>query len=592
MIKKLIKSLREFKKESLLSVFFMFFEALAECAIPFIMTYLIDAVSKGDKSPTNIKYIIIYSSILIIISFLALFFGAFGAKFSAYAASGFAKNLRFDLYKKVQDFSFKNIEKFTPASLLTRLSTDITYVRMAFMSVIRTAVRGPFLLIFSTTMSFIISYKMAWVFAVTIPFIFISLLIIILKVMPMFKKVFLNYDKLNERVEENILGIRTVKSFNQEELEKTKFEKYNNEQFKDFKKADKIASLFDPVMQFASFLLSALLIGVGSVIIIKSSRYNSITKTYSWGFLSPGQFSSLWVYCIQTLISLMLFSMVIVMILIAYESVRRITEILDEKIDIKNCENPIYEIPNSEIEFRNVSFKYDEKGDNYALSNISLKIDEGDFIGIIGATGSSKTTLISLLGRLYDVSSGEILLGGNNIKKYDLKTLRKYISYVPQKNMLFSGSILSNLKYGNENATLEDVRFALDISFSSEFVDKLENKEESLVMQQGANFSGGQKQRLCLARAILKKSNILILDDATSAIDSKTDSKIKKDMKEKLPNITKIVIAQRISAIKECNKIIVMDKGMINQIGTHDELLKTNLIYQEVYKSQTNDEKK
>ena len=287
----------------------------------------------------------------------------------------------------------------------------------------------------------------------------------------------------------------------------------------------------------------------------------------------------------------MMFAMVIVMILISYESARRITEVLDEKIDIKNCDDPIFEIPNSVIEFKNVSFKYDEKGDNFALKDISFKIDEGEFIGIIGATGSSKTTLVSLLGRLYDVSSGEILIGGNNIKDYDLKTLRKYISYVPQKNMLFSGTILENLKFGNDNASKEDIKTALDISFSSEFVSKLDKKEESPVMQQGANFSGGQKQRLCLARAILKKSNILILDDATSAIDSKTDAKIKKDMKERLPKITKIVIAQRISAIKECKKIIVMESGMINQIGTHDELLKTNLIYQEVYKSQINEEK-
>lgn len=591
MIKKLVKSLREFKKEAILSIFFIFLEAVIECVIPFIMTYLIDEVSKGDKGATNIKLVAIYSSVLVFISFLALLFGAAAAKYSANAASGFAKNLRYDVYKKTQEFSFKNIEKFTPASLLTRLSTDITYVRMAFMAIIRTAIRGPLILIFSVTMSFIISYKMAWVFAITIPFIFVSILTIVLKVLPMFKKVFKNYDKLNERVEENILGIRMVKSFNQEDYEKEKFEKSNMEQFIDFKKTDKIASLSEPIMQFSTFLLSALLIGLGSIFIIKNSSYNPVSKTYSWGFLSPGQFSSLWVYCLQTLFSLMMFAMVIVMILISYESARRITEVLDEKIDIKNCDDPIFQIPNSVIEFKNVSFKYDEKGDNFALKDISFKIDEGDFIGIIGATGSSKTTLVSLLGRLYDVSSGEILIGGNNIKNYDLKTLRKYISYVPQKNMLFSGTILENLKFGNDNASKEDINFALDISFSSEFVSKLDKKEESIVMQQGANFSGGQKQRLCLARAILKKSNILILDDATSAIDSKTDSKIKKDMKERLPKITKIVIAQRISAVKECKKIIVMESGMINQIGTHDELLKTNLIYQEVYKSQINEEK-
>ena len=591
MIKKLMKSLREFKKEAILSVFFIFLETLIECVIPFIMTYLIDEVSKGDRGATNIKLVAIYSSVLVFISFLALLVGAIAAKYSAVAASGFAKNLRYDVYKKTQEFSFKNIEKFTPASLLTRLSTDITYVRMSFMAIIRTAIRGPFLLIFAVSMSFIISYKMAWVFAITIPFIFISILIIVLKVLPMFKKVFKNYDKLNQRVEENILGIRMVKSFNQEKYEKEKFEKSNKEQFIDFKKTDMIASLSEPIMQFSTFLLSALLIGIGSIFIIKNSSYNPISKSYSWGFLSPGQFSSLWVYCIQTLISLMMFAMVIVMILISYESARRITEVLDEKIDIKNCDNPIFEIPNSVIEFKNVSFKYDEKGDNFALKDISFKIDEGEFIGIIGATGSSKTTLVSLLGRLYDVSSGEILIGGNNIKNYDLKTLRKYISYVPQKNMLFSGTILDNLKFGNDNASKEDIKNALDISCSSEFVSKLDKKEESKVLQQGANFSGGQKQRLCLARAILKNSNILILDDATSAIDSKTDSKIKKDMKDKLSKITKIVIAQRISAVKECKKIIVMDNGMINQIGTHEELLKNNLIYQEVYKSQINEEK-
>ena len=591
MIKKLMKSLREFKKEAILSVFFIFLETLIECVIPFIMTYLIDEVSKGDRGATNIKLVAIYSSVLVFISFLALLVGAIAAKYSAVAASGFAKNLRYDVYKKTQEFSFKNIEKFTPASLLTRLSTDITYVRMSFMAIIRTAIRGPFLLIFAVSMSFIISYKMAWVFAVTIPFIFISILIIVLKVLPMFKKVFKNYDKLNQRVEENILGIRMVKSFNQEKYEKEKFEKSNKEQFIDFKKTDMIASLSEPIMQFSTFLLSALLIGIGSIFIIKNSSYNPISKSYSWGFLSPGQFSSLWVYCIQTLISLMMFAMVIVMILISYESARRITEVLDEKIDIKNCDDPIFEIPNSVIEFKNVSFKYDEKGDNFALKDISFKIDEGEFIGIIGATGSSKTTLVSLLGRLYDVSSGEILIGGNNIKKYDLKTLRNFISYVPQKNMLFSGTILENLKFGNDNASEEDIKTALDISCSSEFVSKLDKKEESQVLQQGANFSGGQKQRLCLARAILKKSNILILDDATSAIDSKTDSKIKKDMKDKLSKITKIVIAQRISAVKECKKIIVMDNGMINQIGTHEELLKNNLIYQEVYKSQINEEK-
>ncbi len=583
MIKKLVKSLREYKKDAIYSIFFVFFETIMECAIPFIMAYLIDEISKG-KGIMNYNLVFIYSGILVGISLYTLFLGAMAAKYSAYASSGFAKNLRYDIFKRIQSFSFENIEKFSAASLVTRMSMDITFVRLAFMTIIRTAIRGPFMLIFSLVMSFVISWKMAWIFAITIPIIFIGIVVIITIVTPMYKKLIKQYDKLNQNTEENILAIRTVKTFNQEQFEKDKFEKTAKTLKNKFLKADRIAAMGQPLMQASMLIMSALLISVGTLFIIRSSKYEN--SQYIWGILSPGQFQSLWVYSIQSLVSLMMLSMVIIMILMAYQSARRITEVLNEKATITNINNPKFEIPNSKIEFRNVSFKYNLKGENFALQNINLEINPGDFVGIIGGTGASKTTLINLLGRLYDVTEGEIILGGNNIKEYDLTTLRNYISYVPQKNMLFSGTIKTNLQMGDKNATLAEMEEALEISCADEFVKNYKSYLDHHVSQQGTNFSGGQKQRLCLARAILKKAPIIILDDATSAIDSQTDIKIKKALKTKLATTTKIIIAQRISAISECNKIIVMNDGFIDQVGSHDELLKTNIIYQEVYRSQ------
>ncbi len=583
MIKKLLKSLREYKKESIYAVFFVFFETIFECLIPFMMAYLIDEISKG-KNFMNVRLVIFYCVLLLLLSLYTLFLGALASKSTAYASSGFAKNLRYDIFKKIQTFSFNNIEKFSPASLVTRMSMDITFVRMAFMSMIRAAIRAPFLLLFSLSMAFIISYQMAWIFAIIIPVIFIIIFIMILVVAPKYKKVIKEFDNLNERTEENIMGIRTVKAFNKEDYEITKFKKTTKELMNKFLKADRIAALGQPVMQVSMLLLSGLLIGFGTLLIIRSSKYDG--NNFIWGVLSPGQFQSLWVFSLQSLVAIMMLSMVVVMIMMAYQSAKRITEVLDEMPTINNCDNPKFIVPNPEIVFKNVSFKYDINSSNFALKDISLEIKQGEFIGIIGGTGSSKSTLVNLLGRLYDVSSGDILIGGCSIKEYDLKTLRDYIAYVPQKNMLFSGTIRDNLLMGQKDIPEDKIKEALAISCADEFISTYNDYIDHHVAQQGANFSGGQKQRICLARAILKNAPIIVLDDATSAIDSRTDLKIKKALREKLKEKTKIIIAQRISALSECSKIIVMDNGKISQIGSHEELLKTNYIYQEVYRSQ------
>ena len=573
MIKKLAKSIREYKKESILTPIFVSLEVVMEVIIPLLMANLID---KG-MYDGNMNEVLKIGLELVGAAMLSLIFGVLSGSVAAKASAGFAKNLRKDLYYKVQDFSFSNIDKFSTASIITRLTTDVTYVQMAFQMIIRIAVRTPLMLVFSLIMAFGINKELSLIFLILIPIVGGVLGLISTKVYPIFDRVFKKYDNLNEIVEENVSSIRVVKSYVLEEKEKEKFEKTSNEIYKDFTKAEKIMALNSPVMQFAIYSALILISWFGAKIIVNSHMTA----------LTTGELTSLLTYSIQILSSLMMLTMILVMCTMSKASAQRIVEILDEKPDLKNKKNPIEEVKNGDIEFKNVGFSYVGKKNKEVLKNINLKIKSGETVGIIGGTGDGKSSLINLIPRLYDVSEGKVLVGGVNVKDYDLKALRDQVANVLQKNVLFSGTIKENIRWGDENASDEDVERVCKLAQADEFIQGFDKKYDTYIEQGGTNVSGGQKQRLCIARALLKKPKILILDDSTSAVDTKTDSLIRKAFREEIPNTTKIIIAQRISSVQDADKIVVMDNGRIDAIGTHEKLLKSNKIYREVYESQT-----
>ena len=581
MIKTILKRVREYKKPSLLSPLFVGLETLIECIMPYVIALLINFLQ--NKVKNNIPFVkedmntvLLYSSILIVLAFLSLTFGFLAGKNCAIASCGLAKNLRRDLYYHIQEFSFENIDKFSSSSLVTRLTTDVNNVQNAYNMGIRTAIRVPLMMIFSCIMAFTISPKLAWIFLALLPFIGLALFIIAKLAMKRFNAVFTKYDKLNESVQENINGIRVVKTYVREEHEKKKFKKAADDICENFVAAERTVAFNNPVMQLAMYIANILIALLGSRLIISTNGES----------LAVGDLTALLQYGGQILISMMMLSMVFVMVTLSAPSMRRISEVLNEESSLKNPENPVMEVENGDIEFNNVSFKYSSKAEKNALSNINLKIKSGETIGIIGTTGSSKTTLVNLISRLYDVTDGELLVGGKNVKEYDLTTLRDNVSVVLQKNVLFSGTINDNLRWGNKEATDEQIKEACRLACADTFVESFPDKYETQIDQGGTNVSGGQKQRLCIARALLKNPKILILDDSTSAVDTKTDALIRKAFRENIPNVTKLIIAQRISSVMDADKIIVLDDGKISGFGTHDELLTSNEIYQEVYKIQ------
>lgn len=581
-IKLILKSVREYKIYAFLTPIFMIGEALLECLLPFYMSEFVDEIEVVSKD--TFSNLVPYIIILIVMATLSLTFGVLGGRTAAIASTGLAKNLRGDLYRKLQSFSFENIDKFSNSSLVTRMTTDVTNTQQSFQMCIRIVIRAPLMLIFSVVMAFIKGGNMAWIFICIIPFVSIGLLLIMRLAMPVFRKVFKKYDNLNESVQENVSGIRVVKSYVREKFEEEKFNTASNNMTKDFIKAEKILAFTNPIMNFAIHLSNILVCSIGSLLIYHTAKVNNNEIIYT--DLSVGQLSALLTYGVQILMSLMMISMIIVMLAMSIESIRRIAEVLEEDSTIKNPENPIFEIKDGSVSFKNVGFKYSSKAENNTLSNINLEIKSGQFIGIIGSTGAGKTSLVNLISRLYDVSEGEVDVGGINVKNYDLDTLRNNVSVVLQKNVLFTGSIIENLRWGDKNASFEEVVAASKIAQADEFVQSFPDKYDTHIEQGGTNVSGGQKQRLCIARAILKKPKILILDDSTSAVDTKTDKLIRTGLKNDIPNTTKIVIAQRISSIEDADQIIVLDEGRIDAIGTHEELLKNNKIYQEVYYTQ------
>ena len=572
MIKELSKSIREYKKPSVLSPVFVSLEVIMECIIPFVIARLVNEIKAG----CGLKTIAIYGGILILMAGLALFTGAVAGSVAATGSCGFAKNLRKDMFYRIQTYSFMNIDKFSTSSLVTRLTTDVTNVQMAYMMLIRVAIRCPLMLIFSFTMAFIMGGKMAWIFVILVPVLGAGLFTIIRLAMPLFKRVFKKYDNLNNSIQENIKGMRVVKSYVREEYEKEKFEKAADNICQDFTKAEKILAYNNPLMQFCMYTVMIFVMYFGSYVIITSRGLD----------LDVGQFSALLTYSFQILNSLMMMSMVFVMITMASESSKRIMEVLQEEGTIKNPEDPVYEVKDGSIDFENVNFKYAKTAEKMALYNIDLHIRSGETIGVIGGTGSSKSSLIQLISRLYDTTEGCVKVGGLDVKKYDLTSLRNEVSVVLQKNVLFSGTIKENLRWGNKNATDEELIEACKLAQADDFIRQFPKQYDTYIEQGGTNVSGGQKQRLCIARALLKKPKILILDDSTSAVDTKTDALIRRAFKEFIPETTKIIIAQRISSVEEADRIIVMDKGTINAIGTHKQLLAENEIYKEVYTSQ------
>ena len=601
-IKLILKSIRQYKVFALITPLFMIVEAALECALPFVMSMFVDTIEKVttiDDFMTPFlyenpnfgmhTYVSLFGLIIALVSMalVSLTCGILGGVFGSKASVGLAANLRSDLYKKLESFSFSNIDKFSASSLVTRMTTDVANVQMAFMMLIRIVIRAPLMMIFSAVMAFIAGGQMAWIFIALIPAIGFCLFLIIRFAMGIFKRVFKRYDKLNESVQENVSGMRVVKSFVREEFEKLKFNTASDNMTGDFVHAEKIVALNNPVMNTAIHLSNVLIIGIGATLIAKTATYDNIKEQINFnGGLTIGQMSSLLTYGIQILMSLMMISMIMVMMVLSLEGIRRIGEVLQEEPTIKNCENPVFEVPNGDVSFDNVNFKYKETAEKNTLENINVNIKSGQFIGVLGSTGSGKTSLVNLISRLYDISSGSLTVGGHDVKEYDLKTLRDNVAVVLQKNFLFSGTIADNLRWGNINATDDELKQACQIAQAEEFIEQFPDKYNTRIEQGGSNVSGGQKQRLCIARALLKNPKILILDDSTSAVDTKTDRLIRKGLRDDLPDTTKIVIAQRISSIEDADQIIIMEDGRINAIGKHDDLLKNNHIYQEIYYTQ------
>ncbi|MBT9815556.1 ATP-binding cassette domain-containing protein [Catenibacterium mitsuokai] len=572
MIRVLKKSIREYKRDSILTPILVAFESLTECFLPLMVATLVNKMQNG----CDLSVIVKYGVILIIMACFSLLFGALAGITAANASAGFGKNLRKDLFVAVQNFSFENIDRFSASSLVTRMTTDVTNVQMAYMMIIRTVIRAPLMLIFSLIMGFVMGGRLALIFLFTIPVLGIGLGLVIKKTMPLFRKVFRKYDNLNNSVQENINGIRVVKSFVREDFEMKKFNTAAEDVCNDFTRAEKILALNNPMMQFCIYVVMIFVMTFGSFLVVN----------FGGAIIQVGQLSSLLTYSFQILMSLMMLSMVFVMVTISMESCERIVAVLEEKHTISNPKNPIYEVKDGSIDFNNVSFKYSKRADRYALANINLHIKSGQTIGILGGTGSSKTSLVNLISRLYDVTEGEVKVAGVNVKDYDLVTLRDAVSVVLQKNVLFSGSIKENLRWGNKDATDEEIVEACHLACADEFIEQFPDKYDTHIEQGGTNVSGGQKQRLCIARALLKKPKILILDDSTSAVDTKTDAIIRAGFKKFIPETTKIIIAQRVSSVQDADQIIIMNNGSVEAIGTHDELLASNPIYQEVYYSQ------
>ena len=573
MFQTISRCLREFKKPTIFTILFMMGEAIIEAIIPFVTARLVDNITTGLAMSALLKT----GLILVVMTLISLFFGGAAGMTSAKAAAGFAKNVRHDIFEKVQTFAFSNIDKFSSSSLVTRLTTDINNVQMAFMMLIRIAVRAPLMLIFSITMAFIMGGKLAGTFVVVIPVLACGLLLIGKFALPAFHRVFRKYDRLNESIEENVRGMRVVKGFSREEYEKKKFHAAAEDICGDFTKAERIVALNGPIMQICLYFNMAFILLVGSKIIINGESA-----------INVGEMSSMLTYGFQILIQLMMLSMIYVMLTMSAESIKRISEVLKEEPDIHNPETACETVRDGSIVFENVSFKYSQKAKKYALSDIDITIPSGSTVGIIGGTGSSKSTFVQLIPRLYDVTEGSVKVGGIDVREYDLNALRDSVAMVLQKNVLFSGTIKDNLRWGNPDATDAEMIEACKLSQAHDFVTAFPDGYDTMIEQGGTNVSGGQKQRLCIARALLKKPKILILDDSTSAVDTKTDAFIRAGFRKFIPDTTKIIIAQRIASVQDADMILVMDNGKIAACGTHDELMQSSEIYREVYEQQTN----
>lgn len=572
MIKTLARSIREYKKASILTPILVTVEVILECAIPFVIANLVNQMQAGCTMDVIVKY----GVALIIMSVLSLIFGGAAGSTCATASAGFARNLRKDMFYKIQDYSFENIDKFSVSSLVTRLTTDITNVQMAYMMIIRVAIRCPLMLIFSFIMGFVMGGRLAMIFLITIPLLGIALFLVIRAATPLFRRVFRKYDALNDSVQENVHAMRVVKSYVREDYEKKKFGAAADNVQKDFTRAERIMAINSPIMQFCVYAGMVFVLSYGSYAVITSQGLD----------LNVGQMSSMLTYSFQILMSLMMLSMVFVMITMSAESAERIVEVLNEESTLNSPENALTTVRDGSVDFDNVSFKYSRKADRMALADINLHIKSGEIIGILGGTGSSKSSLVQLIPRLYDVTEGSVKVGGVDVREYDLETLRNQVAVVLQKNVLFSGSIKDNLRWGNPEATDEELEEACRLAQADEFIQQFPNKYDTWIEQGGANVSGGQKQRLCIARALLKKPKILILDDSTSAVDTRTDALIRKGFREFIPDTTKIIIAQRVASVQDADRIILMEGGRIAAVGNHDELMRSSKIYREIYYSQ------
>ena len=581
-----MKSIREYKVPSILSPIFVTFEVVLECMIPFIIAKLVNSIDVSVGATIKLSNILMYGGILVAMAVASLVCGALAGAFCAKASAGFAKNLRKDLYYKVQDFSFENIDKFSTPSLVTRMTTDITNLQLAYMMIIRVAIRCPLMMIFSVVMAFVIGGNLAWIFVCVIPPLTAILLFLMKRAMPLFRRVFKKYDNLNESVQENIKGMRVVKSYVREDYEKKKFDRAATDVQMDFTKAERILAWNQPVMQVFFYGVLSSVLFIGSYLIFKANNIEVLRVPNSVGGLRIGEVSQLIVYGMQILMSLMMFSMVFVMITMSVESSRRICEILHEESTLKSPSDPVYDVADGSIDFDGVSFKYSASAEKNVLENIDLHIRSGETIGVIGGTGSSKTSLVNLISRLYDVTEGQVKVGGRDVREYELESLRNQVAVVLQKNVLFSGTIKENLRWGNPDATDEELVEACKLAQADEFIQGFPEKYDTYIEQGGTNVSGGQKQRLCIARALLKKPKILILDDSTSAVDTHTDALIRKAFREYIPSTTKIIIAQRTSSVEDADRIVIMDNGRIDAVGTQEELLGVNAIYTEVYNTQ------
>ena len=574
MVRQLMKCIREYKKVTIITLLLIIGESVIEIFIPYITAELVndikDNVPMGDVVRSGI--------FLAVLAICSLGFGGAAGFTSAKASAGFAKNVRKDVFRKIQTFTFGNIDKFSSSSLVTRLTTDVANVQMSYMMIIRIAVRAPIMLIFAIVMAYIMAGKLAATFVIVVPLLGIGLFIIAKKAMPAFRSVFRKYDKLNESIEENVRAMRVVKGFSREEYEKQKFSTAADNIRKDFTRAERIVALNNPLMQFCIYFNMAFVLIVGSSMIISGKGQD----------IDVGQISAMLTYGMQILISLMMLSMIFVIITISAESAKRVCEVLSEEPALHNPEEPVTNVADGSIDFINVSFKYSETAEKYALADIDLHISSGMTVGIIGGTGSSKSTLVQLIPRLYDVTAGCVKIGGRDVREYDIETLRDSVAMVLQKNLLFSGTIADNLRWGNKYASKEELEEVCRIAQADEFIKTFPEGYETKIEQGGTNVSGGQKQRLCIARAMLKKPKILILDDSTSAVDTKTDARIRQGFRDYIPETTKIIIAQRISSVQDADLIVVMDNGRISAQGNHEQLLKTSSIYREVYEQQTN----